>query len=69
LAYARIDAIRQHEIDNAELSAEGRRRFAPVFGQILESFAASPRHDDRERSARQATDVSTGVISGGVTPL
>ena len=66
---AGIDAIRQHEIDDAELSAERRRGFAAMLGQPLEPFAAAARHDHRQRTARQSADVASGVVTGSVSHI
>src|SRR6185436_865053 len=57
-ADAGVDAVRKHEIDDAELTAERRRRLATVIGQVLEALAAPARHDDRERVARDPADVA-----------
>ncbi len=66
-ADAGIDAIRQHEIDDAEFAAEGRGRFAAMFGEGFEAFAAAARHDYRQRSAGQTADVASGVGAGSVS--
>ena len=60
LADAGVHAVRQHEIDDAELAAERRRGFGAMFGEALEAFAAAARHDDGERAAGEAADVATG---------
>ena len=57
-ADARVDAVRQHEVDDAELAAERRRRLAAMVGQVFQALAAAARHDDRERVARDAADVA-----------
>jgi choline kinase len=54
----RVDAVRQHEVDDAELAAERRGRLAAVIGQVLEALAAAAGHDDRERVPRDAADVT-----------
>src|ERR1700733_7967493 len=45
---ARIDAVRQHEIDDLEFAAERRRGLAAVLREPLGAFAAPPRHDYRQ---------------------
>jgi hypothetical protein len=60
LANAGVDAVREHEIDDAELAAKGRRGLAAMLGQRPQALAAAARHDHRERAAGQATDVATG---------
>ena len=57
-ADARVDAVRQHEVDDAELAAERRRRLAAMVGEMLEALAAPAGHDDGERMARDAADVA-----------
>ena len=64
---AGIDAIRQHEIDDAEFAAERRGRFAAMLGERLEAFAAAARHDHRQSSARQSADVASGVVTSSVS--
>src|SRR5215472_14067507 len=64
LADAGVDAIRQHEVDDAELAAEGGRGLAAVRGEIAEALAAPARHDDRERAAGQAAHVPSGGGAG-----
>ena len=59
LADARVEAVRQHEIDDAELAAERRGGLAAILGELLEPLAAPARHDDGERAAGQAAQVST----------
>ena len=56
---AGVEAIREHEIDDAELAAEGRRGLAAIFRQLPQSFAATARHDHGERASRQPAQVST----------
>ena len=67
LTDAGIDAIRQHEIDDAELAAERRRRFAAMLRESLEALAAPSRHDHRQGAARQSADVASGVVAGSVS--
>ena len=67
LADARVHAVRQHEIDDAELAAERRRGLAAMRGEVLETLAASAGHDDRQRAARQAADVASGRSSRGLS--
>ena len=67
LADAGIHAIRQHEVDDAELAAERRRGLAAMQGQRLEALAAASGHDDRQCAARQSADVASGVGPSGVS--
>jgi hypothetical protein len=67
LADAGVHAIRQHEIDDAELAAERRRGLASMQSQRLQALAAAPGHHDRQCSARQSADVTSGVGSSGVS--
>ena len=60
LADAGIDAVRQHEIDDAEFAAERRRRLAAMQRQILEPLAAAAGHDHGQRAAGQTADVASG---------
>ena len=55
---AGVDAVREHEVDDAELAAERRRRFATVIGQVLEALAAAARHDDGERVPGNTADIA-----------
>ena len=58
LADARVDAVREHEIDDAELAAKGRRGLAAVLGQVLQALAAAAGHDHRQGAPGQAAQVS-----------
>jgi hypothetical protein len=58
LANARVDAVRQREVDDAELAAERRGRLAAILGQVPESLAAPAGHDHGQRAAGQATEVT-----------
>src|SRR6202044_360354 len=60
LANAGVDAVGEHEIDDAKLAAERRSRLAAVQRQILEPLTASTGHDHGERAARQSADVAPG---------
>jgi len=60
LAYPRVHAVGQHEIDDAELAAEWRRGLGAILRQSLESFATTARHDDCEGAAGQAAHVASG---------
>ena len=53
-ADVRVDAVRQDEIDDAELAAEEHRRLGAPVGQLLEPAAASAGEDQRDRPAREA---------------
>jgi len=66
LADAGVHAVRQHEVDDAELAAEGRRRLAAMRGEIPQPLAAPARHDDGERAARQAAHVASGRSACGL---
>src|SRR6202034_89432 len=59
LANPGIHAVRQYEVDDAELAAERRRRLASVQRQVLEPLAAAAGHDDRQRTAGQTADVAS----------
>src|SRR3954467_12245720 len=50
----RVEAVRQDEIDDAELAAEEHRRLGAPVGQLLEPAAASTGEDQRDRTAREA---------------
>src|SRR6185437_13642497 len=60
LADPGIDAVRQDEVDDAELAAERRRRLAAMLGKVFQALAATAGHDYRECAARQATHVASG---------
>ena len=60
LPNARVDAVREHEIDDAELAAERRRRLAAILGEIAEPLASAARHDHRQRSSREPAQVTPG---------
>jgi hypothetical protein len=66
LADAGVDAVGEHEIDNAELAAEGGRRLAAVLGQVTQPLAAPARHDDGKRAAREAAHIAAGRGAGGL---
>src|SRR5256885_759262 len=67
LADPRVHAVRQHEVDDAELAAEGRRRLAAMRGEIPQPLPAPARHDDGERAARQAAHVASGGRACGLS--
>ena len=50
----RVEAVRQDEIDDAELAAEEHRRLGAAVGQLLEPAAAAAGEDQRDRAAREA---------------
>jgi len=54
----RVQAIREHEVDDLELAAEGRSRLATVFGQLLQALATAAGHDDCQRAAGEAAQVA-----------
>ena len=47
-ADARIDAVRQREIDDAELAAEKYRRLGAPVGQLVQPAAAAARQHQRD---------------------
>jgi hypothetical protein len=57
---ARVHAVRQHEVDDAELATERCRGFRAMFGQALEPFTTAARHDDRECAAGEPAHVAAG---------
>ena len=67
LADAGVHAVREHEVDDAELAAEGRRGLAAVCGEVFQTLAASAGHDDCERAAGQAAHVASGRGSRGLS--
>ena len=52
-AHARIEAVRQGEVDDAELAAKKHRRLGAPVGQLLEAAAASAGENKAERLPRQ----------------
>jgi hypothetical protein len=60
LADAGVDAVRQREIDYAELAGKRSRRLGPLVRKVAEPGAASARHDHSHGTARQAADKSAG---------
>jgi hypothetical protein len=60
LADAGVDAVRQDEIDDTELTAERRRRLAAMLGEVLQALAAPAGHDHRKGAASQAAYVASG---------
>src|SRR5690606_28004476 len=56
LANARIHAIGQREINDAEFAAEGHRRLGPPVSELLESRTASACQNKRQRVAGQTAD-------------
>jgi hypothetical protein len=50
---AGVDAIRQREIDDAKLAAEGYRRLRPPIGQRTQPAPASAGQHDRQRVTRE----------------
>src|SRR5690349_1024064 len=53
VAHARVHAVREHEVDDAEFAAEVRRGLAAMVGQLLEPLASAAGHDDRQRMLRE----------------
>ena len=57
---ARVHAVRQHEIHDAELAAERRRRLAAILGEIAEPLAPAASHDHCQGAAGQPAQVTAG---------
>jgi len=66
LADAGVHAVGEHEVDDAELAAEGGGGLGAVLGEIAQALAAAAGHDDREGPAGEAADVATGGSAGGL---
>src|SRR5262249_44843980 len=60
LADTGVHAIGKHEIDDAELAPERRRRLAAMRCQVTQPLAAATRHDDGKRAAGQPAHVTSG---------
>jgi hypothetical protein len=58
LADAGVDAVRQREVDDAELAAERGRRLATVLGEVPQPLAAAAGHDHGKRPAGQSAEVT-----------
>ena len=56
LADARVDAVRQREVDDAVLAAERRGRLGTMVRQLHEPLTAAARHDDGDGAASELTD-------------
>jgi hypothetical protein len=56
LANARVDAVRQGEVDDAVLSPERRGRLRSLIRQLHEPLPSAARHDDGDRAASELTD-------------
>ncbi len=54
----RVHAIRQREIDNAELAAKGNRGFGAPQGQLAQSGASPPRQNECQGVAGQSADIT-----------
>ena len=54
-ADARVDAVRQREVDDPELAAERDRRLGTPVGQLLETTAPAAGEDQRQRALGQRT--------------
>src|SRR5690606_719243 len=52
-ADARIDAVREREVDDAELAAEGHGRLRAPVGELLEAAAPAAREHHRYRILRR----------------
>ena len=55
-ADARVDAVGQRKVDDAELAAEGHRRLGPPQGELFQAAAAPAGQDQRQGVARQFAD-------------
>src|SRR5437016_330476 len=53
-ADVRIEAVRQREIDDAELAAKENRGLGAAVGQLFQPAAAAAGEDERERAPRQS---------------
>ena len=51
-----VDAVRQREIDDAELPGEGYRRLCPPAGHILEAGTTASSQDQRQGVSGETTD-------------
>jgi hypothetical protein len=60
-ADAAVHAVRQREVDDAKLAAEGHGRFGPPVGKVLQPRAAAPGQDQRQGVAGQTADETFGV--------
>ena len=56
LANSGIDTIGETEIDDAILATEGCGRLGAVQGEVLQTLAAPPRHDEGHGTFRQLAD-------------
>src|SRR5688572_8914887 len=56
LANARVDAVRQREVDDAVLSPERRGWLRSLIGQLHQPLPAAARHDDGDRAASELAD-------------
>ena len=57
-ANAGVDAVRQGEVDNAELTAKGDRWLGAPHGQLFQPGAASSGQHQGQSIPRQPTDIS-----------
>ena len=64
-AYARIDAVRQREIDDPELAAEVQRGFGAPVGQLVQPRPMAAGENQRQRVPREPAD-KTCVFGGAV---
>src|SRR5438067_738875 len=68
-ADVRIEAIRQREVDDAELAPEEHGWLGAPVSQLLEPAAAAARQYQRERAPRQPFLHPRRGEHGGVPPL
>src|SRR5205814_2273074 len=68
LADPRVHAVRQDEVDDAELAAEGRRGLAAMRGEIPQPLPAPAGHDDGARAARRAAAARTRTAPAAPDP-
>ena len=62
LADTRVDAVRQWEVDDAELAAEGHRRLGAPHSELFEARPAPPGQHHGQCIARQPADVSCRIL-------
>jgi hypothetical protein len=67
LADAGIDAVGEHEIDDAELAAKRRGGLAAILGQTTQALAAATCHDHGQGAAGEAADISARGCAGNLS--
>jgi hypothetical protein len=68
LADAGVHAVGQHEIDDAELAAEGHAGLGAPVGQLLQAAAPAARQNQRDRVLGQQAD-ETRILFLHAKPL